>query len=339
MTELAIEARGEGERSLRGLVARHPWRWFFLIALVPTAVVALGGSLLTVTQLNPDGFAVLAAVLVAWSCAEGERMPGRPAVRAVVFVLAFVALLALQTWGFSDVASVVLVAPTALFTAFALSGTFAGMPALRELARPLARLRASAAAWLVALLAWPLLCAIAIAASFIGAPAGVHGGGDWFPPRFVIGVLVTSLPAAIAWYGFAARRLLRSLSALEGALLVGLAPWLAVVLPLSVWSSPLHAFVLRTSLAAFALGVIAVWVLQRSRGSVVPVLLLLAAADLAPLVVRALSAPRVLGDGGSARLVAAEVAFALVLALQGRMWRRPATETAAASPPSGGRGA
>ena len=50
MTEVAaIPSAQEAPR--RGL-AIHPWWWFFLVALLPTAAVALSGSLMTTSEVE-----------------------------------------------------------------------------------------------------------------------------------------------------------------------------------------------------------------------------------------------------------------------------------------------
>jgi hypothetical protein len=286
-------------------------------------VVAAPGNMSYVAQVNVDGFAVLAALLAAWASDTGAKVPGRIGARIAAFVAASAALLAVAGWLGGDLFSLWLALPTSLIIAFALSAAYSPSVALRDLVRPLLGLRASAAAWIVALLAWPLLGAAAIAASHIGAPANVQGG--WvFSASILLWAVLTALPAAIGWYGFAARRLLLRTSALNTALLVGLLPSLAVVLPLSVWSSPVSTFVLRTSLDSLALAVVAVWVYQRSRGALLPVLVLLIETSVVAWAVFVWSAPRIY-PSGRPDLIAAGLhcAFAFGLLLQGRMWHRP----------------
>jgi hypothetical protein len=323
MSEVVMTQSGARASAPRRAIARHPWWWFFLIALVPTVVVAAPGRLSVVAQVNVDGFAVLAALLVARASDTEGKVQGRISARIVVFVVALAVLLAMTGWLFGDPASLWLALPTCLFVAFALSGAYSPSVALRDLVRPLLHRRASAAAWAVALLAWPLLGAVGIAASHIGAPANVQG--EWyFPASIVPGAVFMALPVAIGWYGFAARRLLLRTSALNAALLVGLLPWLAVVLPLSVWSTPLSTFVLRTSLDGLALAVVAVWIYQRSRGSLLPVLVLLIETNVVAWAVFVWSAPRIYPSGRRDLIMAGlHCAFALGLLLQGRMWRRP----------------
>lgn len=327
MSEVVITDADAGASTLKRAVARHPWRWFFLVALVPTAFVAAGGSLSLSTSVITDGFAVLAALLVAWASDAEPKVPSRTGARIAVFFVAMIAYLAVTGWLYE---AWVLALPTSLFTALALSGAWSPTESLRELVRPLLRLRASSAAWAVALLAWPLLGALAIAASHIGAPANVHGEWD-FPARFIPGGVLVALPAAIGWYGFAARRLLLRTSALNTALLIGLLPWLAVLVPRSIWSNPLvGTYGLRTSLDALAFAVIALWVYRRSRGSLLPVFVLLLEMTIVAWAVFAWSAPRIYRSGGQDLIIVGlHCALALGLVLQGRMWRRPTTGSGA----------
>jgi hypothetical protein len=321
MSEVVITDADAGASALKRAIARHPWWWFFLVALVPTALVAAGGSWSVSIFVITDGFAVLGALLVAWASDAAPKVTGRTGARIAVFLVTLIAFLAVTGWVYG---AWVLALPTAVFTAVALSGAWSPTISLRDLVRPLLRLHASTAAWLVALLAWPLLGALTIAASHIGAPANVHG--ESFLPASIIpwGFLV-ALPTAIGWYGFAARRLLRRTSAVNTALLVGLLPWIAVFAPRSIWSTPLVGdYGLRTSLDAFAFAIVALWVYQRSRDSLLPVFVLLAETAIVAWAVFAWSAPRIWGsDRQDLIAVGLHSAFALVLLLQGRMWRRP----------------
>ena len=83
MTEVAAIPSAQ-ETPRRGL-ALHPWRWFFLVALLPTAVVALSGSLMATSEVNTDGFALLAALLVARACDRSAPRPAATARRVVLF--------------------------------------------------------------------------------------------------------------------------------------------------------------------------------------------------------------------------------------------------------------
>jgi hypothetical protein len=264
---------------------------------------------------------VLGALLVAWASDAAPKVPGRTGARIAVFLVTLIAFLAVTGWVYGGWA---LALPTAVFTAVALSGAWSPTISLRDLVRPLLRLRASAAAWVVALLAWPLLGALTIAASHIGAPANVRGETD-FPAAFIPWGVLAALPTAIGWYGFAARRLLRRTSAVSTALLVGLLPCIAVLVPRSIWGTPLiSVYGLRTSLDALAFAIVALWVCQRSRESLLPVFVLLAETAIVAWAVFVWSAPRIWGsDRQDLIAVGLHSAFALVLLLQGHMWRRP----------------
>jgi hypothetical protein len=338
MSEIAMTYSSAGESAPRRTLSRRPWLSFFLIALLPTVVVAAGGSLSGVVEVNVDGFAVLAALLVAWATGAEPKVQGRIGMRIAVFALALIVLLAVTGWLFGDLFTLWLALPTSIFIAAALSGAWSPTVAVRDLVRPLLRVRASAAAWAAALLSWPLLGAVGIAVSHVGAPANVHGE-SYLPASLFAGALFSALPVTIGWYGFAAPRLLLRSSALITALLVGLLPWLAVILPLSVWSTPLNTYVLRSSFDAFALALVALWVYQRSRSSLLPVLVLLVAANVVNFAVLVWWVPRVYQSGGRGLFMAGlHCALALGLLLHGRMWRRPMATPLSASG-EGGQGA
>ena len=285
VTEVAAISSAQ-EAPRRGL-AIHPWRSFFLVALLPTAVVAFPGSLMATSEVNTNGFALLAALLVARACDRTAPLPAATARRVVLFAASLAVILAVVWLGSDGVGALVLYSFTAVVTAVALSGAYSRTPALRELVRPLLRVRARWSAWLVAVLAWPLFGVAGVAISRLGAPTQAIGfSSDILGPWLVLGAIVTAIPATLAWYGFAARRLLASRSALLTAVLVGLVPWLAIVLPASTWSDPLSqlvlgfshpfdSYVVRSCLGALASGVVGVWILQRSRVSLLPVLVFL----------------------------------------------------------------
>ena len=333
MTEVAaIPSAQEAPR--RG-IAIHPWRWFFLVALLPTAVVALSGSLMATSEVNTDGFALLAALLVARACDRSAPLPPATARRVVLFAASLAAILAVVRLGSDGVGALVLYLFTGVVTAVALSDACSPTPALRELVRPLLHVRARWSAWLVAVLAWPLLGVAGVAISRMGAPAQATGfGSDLLGPWFVAGAIIAAVPATLAWYGFAARRLLASRSALFTAALVGLVPWLAIVLPASIWSDPLNqlvlgfshpfdSYVVRSCLGALAIGVVGVWILQRSRPSLLPVLVFLSETTIVAWAVFVWAGTRFgFGDGLSWLMVGLHWLLAVVLIVQGRMWRR-----------------
>lgn len=333
MTEVAaIPSAQEAPR--RG-IASHPWRWFFLVALVPTAVVALSGSLVATGEVNTDGFALLAALLGARACDHSAPLPAAATRRVVLFAASLVAVLAVVWLGSDGVGALVQYSFTAVVTAVALSGAYSPRQALRELVRPLLHAHARWSAWLVAVVAWPLLGVAGVAISRLDAPTQAIGfSSDVLGAWFVVGAIVAAIPATLAWYGFAARRLLASRSALLTAVLVGLVPWLAIVLPASIWSDPLNqlvlgfshpydSYVVRSCLGALASGVVGVWILQRSRPSLLPVLVFLSETTIVSWAVFVWAGTRFgLGDGVSWLMVSLHWLLAVVLIVQGRMWRR-----------------
>jgi hypothetical protein len=334
VTQVAAIPSAQEEAPRRGL-ALHPWRWFYLVALVPTVVVALPGSLSTTSQINTDGFALLAALLVTRACDRSEPLPAAMPRRAAIFAAALAVLLAVLWRGHNGIDGLVLPLFTIVVTAVALSCAYSPTRALRELVRPLFQTRARWSAWLLGVLAWPLLGAAGIVITRLGAQSeAVRLGGDTLSPWFVAGAIAAAIPASLAWYGFAARRLLASRSALLTAVLVGLVPWLAIVLPASIWSDPLNqlvlgfshpfdSYVVRSCLGALAIGVVGVWIFQRSRPSLLPVLIFLSETTIVSWAVFVWAGPRLgLGDSLSWLMVGLHCLLAGALIFQGRMWRR-----------------
>lgn len=329
-----VAATPNAEEAPRRGIAIHPWRWFFVVALLPTAVVALSGGLMATSEVNTDGFALLAALLVARACDRSAPLPAATGRRVVLFAASLAAVLAVVWVGNDDVGALVQYSFTAVVTAVALSGVYSPMPALQALARPLLHVRARWSAWLVALLAWPLLGAAGVVISRLDAPTQAIGSdGGLLGPWSVVGAIVAAVPATLAWYGFAARRLLTSRSALLTAVLVGLVPCLAIVLPASIRSDPLSqlvlgfthpldSYVVRSCLEALASGVVGVWILQRSRQSLLPVLVFLSETTVVWWAVLILAGPRFgLGEGLSWPIVGLHWLLAAALIVQGRMWR------------------
>jgi hypothetical protein len=179
----------------------------------------------------------------------------------------------------------------------------------------------------VALLAWPAAALIAAAVSSrvsgvtVSPPRASSAG---FLAGWVISGVVGSALAAVAWYGFAARRLLPRLGPLASGLVVGVAPWL-LTWGLSLGPGSLtDAFYLSGLIGAAASGVAGVWVLTRSRGSLLPVWLMgslvVATGGVAFLVVVPETAER--SDTFDAVFAATRAVVGLGLVVAGRMWRR-----------------
>jgi hypothetical protein len=168
MSDATSEREQVRPLAAKGIIARHPWWWFFLVGLVPVVVVSLSGSLISVFAVNVDGFVVLAALLVAWACDAGKKAPRRSGRRLALFVAVVVAWMAgfLALGGTPE--EIVGSLPAVIFTAFAIAAVYSPTAALRDLARPLFRLRAQPVAWSVALLAWPLLEALGVLIARVG---------------------------------------------------------------------------------------------------------------------------------------------------------------------------
>jgi len=210
-------------------------------------------------------------------------------------------------------------------TALALAAIFSPTTSLRELASPLFRWRAPWQAYAVAVAVWPLMGGLVIEARRQPLTGSAMGGATRSFILFgLLTALLTAVPAAVAWYGFAARRLLGSLSPLSTALIVGPLPWLAVVLPVGAWDHYSSPFVPLSLLQQLAIAIVAVWLYLRSRGSLLPVVLLFAVSSAVSTAVAIwLGAGRGPDYAATFSLLLPEAIFALVLVMQGRMWRRP----------------
>ena len=321
----------------RGAIARHPWLTFVLVGAAPALI--LSGNILASTVSLEALFPALAAALIASEGDAAEPVPGDGTRRLLLAAGVFLVLaeVRLVRTGFEALGYMALVGgvPAAL-AAWILSGAYAPSPGFRALIRPLVSLRAPRAAYLVAALSWPV--AAVVAAAVCSRLPGVSVS----PPRassagllagWLISGAVGSALVAVAWYGFAARRLLARLSPLATGLLVGVAQWLLVWGVTLRPGSLLDAFYLSGLAGAAATGVAGVWVLTRSRGSLLPLWLmqtvLVAAEALAFLVV----VPELAGRANAfaVAFAATRAAVALALVVAGRMWRRPASTTASSA--------
>jgi len=315
--------------SLKHHIALHPWRWFFALALVPTLVISLPGEM---EALDTVIFAVLAAMLVAWSCDDGAKAAKHRVGRVAAFVIVFAAYMLPLLWGGRVPGFYALLwhASLGAVTALALAAVFSPTASLRELVRPLLHWRAPWQAYVVAVAVWPLMGCLVIAArrqpstgSSVGSESG-FGLTQSFVLAALLTVLLTAIPTAVAWYGFAAPRLLGRLSPLMTALIVGPLPWLAVLLPVGAWDHYSSPFVPLFLLQQLALAIVAVWLYLRSKGSLLPVVLLFAVSNAVSTAVAIwLGAGRGPDYATTLALLTLEGLLALVLVMQGRMWRRP----------------
>lgn len=132
-------------------------------------------------------------------------------------------------------------------------------------------------------------------------------------------------PLALGWYGFAARRLLAGHSALAVGLMLG---GLRVATSLPALSSlPLAVFAVQSVTSLIGLSLCAIWLYERPRGSLWPVLLLEAASSAATIIVFSLAGTG-LGTGRDVLEVfaAAQLVLAVCLVVGWRMWRGPTRE-------------
>ena len=315
-------------------MTRSPWFWFLLVGLVPALLLSgnmFGGSV-ALAALLP----ALAAMLVISSGDEPRPLPEHLTKRLLVAVGVVVPIVGARlVWtGAGGLAYALLVAgvPAAL-AAWVLSGVYAPSPAVRRWVRSLVATGAPRRVLLVAILAWPLVAAtsVAVGAAVPGlsltAPRGASTG--LLLSLTVTGVFSAAL-AALAWYGFAAVRLLPRLGPLATGLLIGAVQWL-VVWGLDVWPFALPASFLLVRLAgSVAAALTAVWALERSRGSLLPVWLLAATLAVAQPLSRLTVIPDDVTRTGTMQelFVTGQVILALVLVVACRMWRRsPGTTT------------
>ena len=127
----------------------------------------------------------------------------------------------------------------------------------------------------------------------------------------------------MAWFGYGVPMLLRRRSALTASLVLGAVTVLGLAIPAFVHGRLIGPGPYLTIVEGLAVAVVAVWLFQRARGSVWPVLFLVAANASALLLNWA-------GDGFGGgdystwvAVVVAEVLVAAALVVLGRMWLRP----------------
>lgn len=322
--------------AIRATLARHPLLWFFALTLVPVALaeyIGVGFDLVIALYLYTAG---PIAVLVCWASSVGGSALPRTNLRPLVFFAGTAAITLLVANALGDpfggrfLVKEILIAAACGFT---VSCLWSPSPAVRDLVRPLLRWRVSWTTYAFALLALPLLAVVVVAASRLlpARPSNNHllqpsGVLLWHLAAKAFAYdLVLQIPFIVGWYGFAARRLL----ARHSPLLVGLL--LGILLAAALWLPTLRSFSDTTHLARFSVGevalaIISVWLYGRARGSLLPLLLLQAAADLGAYAIFWAG----LGLGG---FEAFQWALALTQSLLGvclvvgwRMWRGPAGE-------------
>jgi hypothetical protein len=330
--------RRDGVRALKASVARHPLAWFFALALVPTAIAR---SSLPGQYDFGAAFAAAAVLFVGWACDDGERDTTLATKRlATIGALAIVFALIGVMWRdrLTDYF------PIAVATTFVLSRVFSPRAGLRQLVEPLLAWRAPRNAYLFALLVWPLLLTVVDVASRLGPHSSSLG--DSLPPfsfvlHYLLGTVILSFAPLIAWYAFAARRLVPRFGPLSTALVIGALPWLADTVPTVIRQRAQGYFsgysLLATVFSALSTVTIGVWLMLRSRGSLLPLLLLIVmSAPSAVVILFWWGMGDTLGGFSPYATVAAQTLLALALVVRGRLWRReppaPAELAIAAEP-------
>jgi hypothetical protein len=335
------------------MVARHPLTVFFSVVVAAAALLSAGLSLERADDLQP-AVAGLTALFCCWALGErdkgGSRLFARLGLTLAVSALA-IALYALGLRLFwSDTGSAPgplldAVRPDgsnyttwlqALASGLVVAAALSPTDTVRRLARSLLRWPATARSPLLVALAAPALLALgAMTATRIAPPesSGVPLMLHLSVASLVVGLLsnlVFFAPAAFAWYGFASERLLRRTSPLMCGLLIGATTGL--LWPLSELSAALRSQFWPRGWAGdltldvaypLALALIAVWLVSRTRGGLLPVLFFLAAMQAGSQAAYwwGGSSPEASMRAGDvyAWLV---VALALLLVFTGRMWRR-----------------
>ena len=281
----------------------------------------------------------LAALLVCWAVGVRGDGPYRVAGRLGLFALV-VAAYELSIWLISrhmnpDSTAYVLrlTLSVSLVAGLLVQNLLSPNLALRRLAQPLLRWRAPWSLYLFALLAWPLLTLLVVLLSHLLPRAELAPtlqrawlfSAAWDTPY----TLLLRAPWALAWFGYGVPVLLRRRSPLVTGFVLGAFTWLHLSIPWAVHGSVTRPDLYLDLAGGLTLAVVAVWIFQRARGSVLPVLLL-AASTSSFLLLN--------WDGGAfgagsfygiwIALVTAEAALAAGLVLQGRMWRAPRESSA-----------
>jgi hypothetical protein len=271
---------------------RFPLAWFLLL---PPLICLVQVSLPRFHNPVDIRFVATAllAILICWAIGRRREGPRRTIMRlglllvvAAVYELAQLLLLR-PTFapGYPHRLGTLLgeTLPAAVVAALLVQNTFSPNAALRALVQPLGRWRAPWFVYVIALLAWPLLVLLVVLLSRVLPSAQPAPGLDL---SYVTGVLrfsVVSLlslaPWALAWFGYGVPVLLYRISALAVGLLLGLLMWLPYAIP---WFVHVHQATADPYLnlgGDLALAVVAIWLYQRARGSVWPVLVLVATTE------------------------------------------------------------
>lgn len=169
------------------------------------------------------------------------------------------------------------------------------VPAVRDLVRPLVAWRLPWRRYAFALLAWPALAVVVVAAARLLALRD-HSAVASLPPsltreradlilRASLGELLLVVPWIVGWYGFAARRLLARYSPLAVALLLGTLLAIAFLLPDLQFVGSQANDVAQDLAGTLPLAVVSLWLYGRSPRSLLPLVLLQSTAPVSALVV------------------------------------------------------
>ena len=322
--------------SLRTALTRRPLLWFFTLTLVPAALSQVAGldfALAVAVYLFTAG---PIAVLLCWAGDSNPRLARRPGLRLLVFI-AVTIVMTLAIGYFTGSGSLLLDLAVAAFYGYTICCLWSPVPAVRDLVRPLVAWRLPWRRYAFALLVWPALALVVVAAARLLALRD-HSAVAALPPsltqradlilRASVGELLLLVPWIVGWYGFAARRLLARYSPLAVALLLGTLLTIVFLL-LDLQFLGFQASDVAHDLAgSLPLAVVSLWLYERSPRSLLPLVLLQAAAPVGALVVLFWAGPW-FGHIATAQTAfqLSECLLAAVLVVAYRMWRGPKRET------------
>jgi hypothetical protein len=225
----------------------------------------------------------------------------------------------------------------AILAGAVLSAVVSPSTAVRRLARALVEWRRPRVLLCGALAL--LLGAVPVAVATIGgrhaaatgaSPFYYRGSSAYATLHFFCWILL-SAPLVFAWYGFVAERLRRWMPPIIVALVIGLATSAPSLLARQIvafhvgFTEPYAVSPVSIVAAETGMVIVAVWLSQTARDSLLPVLLFLASGATAGYVVAAWFA------ASPTLWVWACVALGAVVAVAGRMWRRGPTDQEPAS--------
>jgi hypothetical protein len=306
-------------------IARFPLSWFLLLPLlVYLALVLLPRFRLA--DIYPV-LTALVALLVCWATGQRHDGPRRVIERLALFLIVAtgyeLALLLLRTTGAHQLGVLTQdTLPVAVVAALLVQNLLSPNTALRALAQPLRRWHVQWFVWVIGLLAWPLLALLVVLLSRL-LSGTEHGSGLewWFVVRLSLASPLSLAPWALAWLGYGVPVLLHRMSALAAGLPLGSLVWLSTAIPWFVHGRGGLPDLYLNLGGDLALAIVAVWLFQRARGSIWPVLALLATGESSVLLINWA------GNGFGqwyestwTALVVAETAFATAVVILGRMY-------------------